>query len=135
MTNAPRSGAIHEENSPLCAARTRRKHFVSVDDVTAVNSFQTSPKTNEFSRLTRLRLSTPGYPFFSQLDHALKPTALLLFICHSIKQHQRINVTLPATSQRKIDLGDLSGHHPESEDVVAVWSKPETAVLLRNCGS
>ena len=68
-------------------------------------------------------------------NHALKPACSLLRIGHAVEQHERINVTLPATSERKIDFGNLSGHHPESEDVVAVWSKPKTAVLLWNCGS
>ena len=45
-----------------------------------------------------------------------------------------LHVAFPATRQREISLRDLLGHHPQSEDVAAIWTKAKAAKFLGNYG-
>jgi hypothetical protein len=81
-----------------------------------------------------LRLATPGHPFVATLHDAVEPPNLLILGCEAVDQHQRVHVPFPAPRQRQIGLGQLPRHHPQREDVVAIGSETEAAVLGRDSG-
>ena len=43
-------------------------------------------------------------------------------------------MTFPTAGQRHIGLGDLFRHHPQSENVAAIRTKPQSAVFSGNYG-
>src|SRR5688572_6201350 len=134
MTHAARSGGIHQEDGPLRAAGTRRKRFVAFDDVATVNFLDARSKSDRLAGFTRLRLTTPRNPLLTAFNYTCKPARLLLFVGHAVEQHERVDVSFPATRQRHIDARDLLRHHPKREDVACVWTKPQSAVFLRHHG-
>src|SRR5678815_1859008 len=99
MTDAAWSGCIHQQDRPLCTTGTRRKRFIPFDDVTAIDFFHARAKPDRLAWLTRLRFTTPGDPLFTALDDAFKPARLLFFRRHTVEQHERVDVSLPATRQ------------------------------------
>src|SRR6185369_10687820 len=65
MTNAAWSSSVDEEDGPLRATGARRKHFVAVDDVTAVDLLDCGAETDRLVRFAGLRLTTPRDPLFA----------------------------------------------------------------------
>src|SRR5215510_5859494 len=97
MTYTARPRCIHQQDCPLRAAGAGRKRLVALDDVTAVDFLDSRSKTDRLARFTCLRLTAPRNPLFTALDDALEPARLLFFRRHAVEQHERVDVSFPAT--------------------------------------